>query len=93
MTFCLLRFEVLGCYGFLFRGDGGVSLAEREKRIEETRLMMFEKYLREVDHTDPLQKVTYTVWKLMMGKALLSLYHPLRHFKDGEFLSKDLKER
>lgn len=93
MTFCLLRFEVLGCYGFLFRSPGDVSLAEREKKIEDTRLMMFDKYLREVDHTDPLQKVTYTVWKLMMGKALLSLYHPLRHFKDGEFLSTDLKER
>lgn len=102
MTFCLLRFEVLDCFGFLFRIEPGVakcpkgqsiSLQEKEAKIEKTKRAIEEKFLTGIDTTQPLQRVSYVVSKLMMGKALLSLYHPLRHYRDGEFLSHEVKEK
>lgn len=105
MTFSLMRFEVLDCFGFLFRSDPGASksteaysrkitLQEKEEKIENTKRRINEKYLAGIgDDPQPLQRVAFVVSKLMMGKALLSLYHPLRHFKDGELLSHEMKEK
>lgn len=102
MTFPIIRFQVLAGLGWIFRNDPGTSkckdiepmtVQQKEEMIESKKKLLYGKYLEGVDLSQPIQKVTHTVWLLIMGKALLSLYHPLRHYKDGEFLSHEVKEK
>lgn len=102
MTFALVRFEVLDCLGFLNKNEPGVSkyahsikatIQEKEERVAATKRRIEEKYLAWLGGGKPLQKVVYAMSKMVMRKALISLYHPLRHFKDGEFLSHEMKEK
>lgn len=102
MTFSLVRFEVLDCLGFLYKNEPGASkcphamkitMQEKEEKVACTKRTIEEKYSAWLNGTNPLKKVVYAMSKLIMRKALISLYHPLRHFKDGEFMSHEMKEK
>lgn len=102
MTFPLVRFEMLNCLVFMLRNEPGaskcahtirVTIQEKEEKLTAAKRAMEEKCLTWLDGTNPLQDVTRVMSKLLTRKALISLYHPLRHFKDGEFMSPEMKEK
>ncbi|KAG0134197.1 hypothetical protein HOY82DRAFT_554325 [Tuber indicum] len=102
MTFCLVLYEVLDCLRVVLRSTPGAvkvkgveqpTLEEKEKMLDELALRLAAKYQVELDLTVPIQKITDMVIRLIVGKALLSLYHPLRRFKDGSLLSQEKKDK
>ncbi|CUS07130.1 unnamed protein product [Tuber aestivum] len=102
MTFCLIRFEVLDCLRVVAKSTPGagkvkgaeqLTLGEKEKMLDELASKLRTKYQAGLDLTIPIQKITDMVIRLMVGRALLSLYHPLRHFKDGSLLNQEKKDK
>lgn len=102
MTFSLIRFEVLDCFRIVVRSTPGavkvkgveqLTLEEKEKMLDELALKLAVEYQAGLDPTVPIQGITDMVIRLMVGRALLSLYHPLRHFKDGSLLSEEKKDK
>ncbi|PWW71895.1 hypothetical protein C7212DRAFT_230651 [Tuber magnatum] len=102
MTFCLIRFEVLDSLRVVAKSTPGagnvkgveqLTLEEKEEMLDELALKLATKYQAGLDLTVPIQKITDMVIRLMVGRALLSLYHPLRHFKDGSLLNQEKKDK
>jgi len=101
MTFSLIRFEVLDCFRIVVKSTPGavkvkgveqLTLEEKEKMLDELALKLAVEYQVGLDLSVPIQGITDMVIRLMIGRALLSLYHPLRHFKDGSLLSQEKKD-
>lgn len=102
MTLALVKFEMLDCFRSLFKNEPGASrcassikitIQEKEEKIALAKRTIEEKYLSWLDGQEPLQKVVFVMLQVLVRKAMISLYHPLRHFKDGEFLSHEMKEK
>lgn len=101
MTFCLVRYEMLDCYDF-FRNEPGaakcphaikITLQEKEEKLRTTKRRIEAKYPTWLEGPERLKSAVFMVSRIMIRKALISLYHPLRHFKAGELLSHELKEK
>lgn len=91
MTFCLIRFELSVFSRRLnFTAPGKVagqasemSIAEKEKLIDDCHRSLEEKYLRHCDMNTPILWVAATVARLILAKMWLSVHHP-RSFADDK---------
>ncbi|KAI5781444.1 hypothetical protein EDC01DRAFT_632722 [Geopyxis carbonaria] len=96
MTFFLVRIEMFEC----FRSLIGLSVSERRKtcfekiaQVEELRTHIFAKYLEKVDKKDPIQFCTGIIAELLLARALLYVYHPIRHGIRGALLTDEIKNK
>lgn len=104
MTFCLMRFESLEYFRNAMGSTPGaakvkkgveqqLTLEEKESLLGELSARMHEKYLKGIDLDQPIQRVAFMASKVIVGRALLALYHPLRQFKQGKLLSQEKKDK
>ncbi|OAL04622.1 hypothetical protein IQ06DRAFT_290674 [Phaeosphaeriaceae sp. SRC1lsM3a] len=103
MTFCLLRFEVANIFRrILYIPPGpnrcteffaGLTIAQKEKWITECHQRMEEKYLSNMDMTQPLCWVTATISRLIMSKMWLVVYHPYQRKDGGASLPQETKDK
>ena len=104
LTFDLIRFSVSTTVRRLSYAPVGpgpckvknasMTLADREKAIEELHQHLENKYLRYCDTKNvPLHWVAATVARLVLAKMWLLVHHPLSRSDGGANLSEETKER
>lgn len=103
MTFDLIRYSVsttVRRLSYMPPGPGPcrvksstITLADKERMIEDLHQYIEKKYLRHCDTTIPLHWVTVTVARLIMAKMWLIVHHPFSRADRGVGLPKETKDR
>lgn len=103
MAVCRIRYDIESLLrrqnqAALFDGgwsklsSGSVSLAAKDKLIDEFETMIEEKYLRHCDSSIPLHHITYVMGKVTINKMRLVAHHPRQYPDRGAHMSQAEKD-
>lgn len=92
MTFGLMRFPLLRIFRIML-GDKKKTLEEKNNLINETEAYVQTNFCSGLDVDQAMQACCGLISRLMTAKARLFLYHPYRHFRNGELLTEEVKDQ